>query len=57
VLALLADGKRVAAFPSDAEWYDIGTIAEYERAILALETWPAQAGIERTRTGSSSSAI
>jgi NDP-sugar pyrophosphorylase family protein len=57
VLALLADGKRVAAFPSDAEWYDIGTIAEYERAILALETWPAQPGIERTRTGSSTSAI
>jgi NDP-mannose synthase len=57
VLALLADGKRVAAFPSDAEWYDIGTIAEYERAILALETWPAQPGIERARTGSSSSAI
>jgi NDP-sugar pyrophosphorylase family protein len=47
VLALLADGKRVAAFPSDAEWYDIGTIAEYERAIEALATWPAQPGIER----------
>ncbi len=46
VLALLADGKRVAAFPSDDEWYDIGTIAEYERAIEALQTWPAQAGIE-----------
>jgi NDP-mannose synthase len=45
VLALLADGKRVAAFPSDAEWYDIGTIAEYERALRALETWPAQPGI------------
>jgi NDP-sugar pyrophosphorylase family protein len=47
VLALLADGKRVAAFPSDAEWYDIGTIAEYERAIQALESWPDLAGIER----------
>jgi NDP-sugar pyrophosphorylase family protein len=47
VLSLLADGKRVAAFPSDAEWYDIGTIAEYERALQALESWPAQPGIER----------
>lgn len=32
VLRLLAAGERVAAYRSDAEWYDIGTFAEYERA-------------------------
>ena len=33
VLRLLEAGEKVAAFKSDAEWYDIGTVGEYERAI------------------------
>jgi NDP-mannose synthase len=33
VLRLLDAGERVAAFPSDDTWYDIGTPAEYERAV------------------------
>lgn len=33
VLRLLAANERVAAYPSDAAWYDIGTPIEYERAI------------------------
>ncbi|MGZ4170630.1 MAG: sugar phosphate nucleotidyltransferase [Solirubrobacteraceae bacterium] len=40
VLKLLTAGERVAAFPSDAEWYDIGTTQEYERAMEALERRP-----------------
>jgi NDP-mannose synthase len=41
VLRLLDAGERVAAFPSDAEWYDIGTTREYERALEALELRPS----------------
>ena len=33
VLRLLDGGEKVAAYKSDADWYDIGTIGEYERAI------------------------
>lgn len=33
VLRLLDAGEHVAAYRSDAEWYDIGTFAEYERAV------------------------
>jgi NDP-mannose synthase len=40
VLKLLAAGEKVAAFPSTAEWYDIGTFQEYERAMHALERDP-----------------
>jgi NDP-mannose synthase len=32
VQRLLDAGERVAAFRTDAEWYDIGTFDEYERA-------------------------
>jgi NDP-sugar pyrophosphorylase family protein len=32
VLRLLQAGERVAAFQTDAAWYDIGTPGEYERA-------------------------
>jgi NDP-sugar pyrophosphorylase family protein len=32
VLRLLEEGERVAAYRSDAKWYDIGTPSEYERA-------------------------
>jgi NDP-sugar pyrophosphorylase family protein len=37
VLKLLAAGERVAAYRTDAAWYDIGTLPEYERAQADLE--------------------
>jgi NDP-mannose synthase len=40
VLALLDAGERVAVYTSDAEWYDIGTFEEYERAVRDLEERP-----------------
>jgi NDP-sugar pyrophosphorylase family protein len=40
VLRLLAAGERVVAYRSEAEWYDIGTFAEYERAIADYEARP-----------------
>jgi NDP-sugar pyrophosphorylase family protein len=46
VLKLLAVGERVAAFPSHAEWYDIGTFQEYERAMEALELRPSDFSLE-----------
>jgi NDP-mannose synthase len=33
VLRLLDAGERVAAFRNDADWYDVGTFEEYERAV------------------------
>ena len=33
VLRLLDAGEPVAAYRSEADWYDIGTIGEYERAV------------------------
>jgi NDP-mannose synthase len=46
VLKLLAAGEKVAAFPNTAEWYDIGTFQEYERALQALELRPAEFSFE-----------
>ena len=40
VLRLLDAGERVAAYPSDADWYDIGTFGELERAFKDLEERP-----------------
>jgi NDP-sugar pyrophosphorylase family protein len=40
VLALLGAGERVAVYQSDADWYDIGTFSEYERAVRDLESRP-----------------
>ena len=37
VLRLVDAGEHVAAFRSDASWYDIGTLTEYEKAVEALE--------------------
>jgi len=37
---LLAAGEPVAAFRSDAEWFDIGTFPEYERAVEEIERRP-----------------
>jgi NDP-mannose synthase len=50
VLRLLEAGERVAAFQNDAEWYDIGTPMEYERAAAAFERSPEKFGAEPEET-------
>lgn len=40
VEALISAGERVAAFRTDAQWYDVGTLGELERATQALERDP-----------------
>jgi NDP-sugar pyrophosphorylase family protein len=40
VKLLLAGGERVAAYRSDADWFDIGTFPEYERAVRYVEENP-----------------
>jgi NDP-mannose synthase len=45
VVRLLAAGERVAAYHSGAEWFDIGTPAEYERAALAVQQAPELYGL------------
>ena len=47
VLRLLDAGKPVAVFENDADWYDIGTVSEYERAINDLEKDPHAFGMGR----------
>jgi NDP-mannose synthase len=37
---LLEAGETVAAFRSDAEWFDIGTVGEHRRAVEAFERAP-----------------
>ena len=44
VKRLLAADERVGAYRSDAEWFDIGTFPEYERAVRHLEENPAAFG-------------
>jgi NDP-sugar pyrophosphorylase family protein len=52
VLRLIAAGERVAAYPAnDADWYDIGTLAEYERASQEFERAPEKFGYEAPLTG------
>jgi NDP-mannose synthase len=46
VLRLLAAGERVAACESDADWYDIGTVGEYERAAADVERFPEKYHLE-----------
>ena len=46
VLRLLDAGERVAAFKSDADWYDIGTVGEYERAAADVERYPEKYGLD-----------
>jgi NDP-sugar pyrophosphorylase family protein len=46
VLRLLAAGERVAACETDAEWYDIGTVGEYERAAADVERSPEKYHLE-----------
>jgi len=43
---LLDAGERVAAFRSDADWYDIGTQEEYERASQDFEHDPRRFGVD-----------
>jgi NDP-sugar pyrophosphorylase family protein len=38
VQRLLAAGELVCAFRSDAPWYDLGTVSEYERAVADLDS-------------------
>jgi NDP-mannose synthase len=45
VLALLDAGEPVAAYRSDAEWYDVGTFEELERAAAAVGERPAHFGL------------
>jgi NDP-sugar pyrophosphorylase family protein len=40
VRRLLDEGASVAAYRSDAEWFDIGTFPEYERAVRYIEENP-----------------
>jgi NDP-sugar pyrophosphorylase family protein len=40
VLRLLEAGERVVPFRTDAVWFDIGTISEYERALRHVESCP-----------------
>jgi NDP-sugar pyrophosphorylase family protein len=40
VQRLLDAGEQVCAFRSDARWYDLGTISEYERAVADLDSLP-----------------
>jgi NDP-sugar pyrophosphorylase family protein len=40
VLRLLEAGESVATYHTDAEWYDIGTLDEYERASQDFEREP-----------------
>jgi NDP-mannose synthase len=37
---LLDEGETVSAFRSDAEWFDIGTVSEHQRAVEAFEENP-----------------
>jgi NDP-sugar pyrophosphorylase family protein len=46
VQRLLKAGKRIAVFQSTAEWYDIGTFHEYDRALEALTTRPSAFSFE-----------
>jgi NDP-sugar pyrophosphorylase family protein len=45
VQRLISAGQRVAAYSSDAEWFDIGTFTEYERATRHLEENPTAFGV------------
>ena len=46
VVRLLDAGETVAAYMSDADWYDIGTVQEYERAAADIERFPHKYGLE-----------
>ena len=50
VWRLLEANEPVAAFLTEADWYDIGTIDEYERASQAVEMEPEKFGMEPATT-------
>ena len=45
VLRLLEAGERVAVYHTDADWYDIGTLREYERAVQDVQDRPDAFGL------------
>ena len=47
MLRLLEAGERVAAYECDADWYDIGTVDEYERAVVDIEQFPEKYDVTR----------
>jgi ankyrin repeat protein len=46
VQRLLAAGEHVAAYRSDADWFDIGTVHEHERAVVDIEQFPEKYDLE-----------
>ena len=50
VLRLIAANERVAAYLTEADWFDIGTIEEYERASKAIAIAPERFGMSATGT-------
>lgn len=46
VLRLLGEGERIAAYRSEARWYDIGTPSEHERAAADLLRHPEAYDVE-----------
>jgi NDP-mannose synthase len=46
VLRLLEAEERVAAYQTDADWFDIGTVGEYERASADVERFPEKYGLD-----------
>jgi NDP-mannose synthase len=50
VWRLLEANEPVAAYLTEADWYDIGTIDEYERASQAVELEPEKFGMEPATT-------
>jgi NDP-mannose synthase len=40
VRRLIDNGEKVAVFENDSDWYDIGTVGEYERALERLDEEP-----------------
>jgi NDP-sugar pyrophosphorylase family protein len=50
VLRLIRSNERVAAYLTDADWFDIGTIEEYERASKAIAGTPERFGMSAAGT-------
>jgi NDP-sugar pyrophosphorylase family protein len=46
VLRLLEAGERVAAYETDADWFDIGTVHEHERAVVDIEQFPEKYDVD-----------
>ena len=46
VLRLIKAGERVAAYECAADWFDIGTVHEHERAVVDIEQFPEKYGLD-----------